>query len=337
MLRILKLAGFVLVDESIQPGGSFKWRGVSRAAMSNETNSQLVTFSSGNHGVAVALAGRRSGRRTTVIVPIWAEEEKVQLLLALGCTVIQTGNTALECEEAAYDLAAERGAEMPHPFRCRQQIEGYTSLWAELAGAYPEGADFVVPVGGGALLAAGVLHRKRSGARYHLFGVEPTDCACIETSLNAGRSTPVSSRSRFAPALNVNQAPEIVLDLVNGTSDLEFCRVGDEEMATAAIIMASHGMNLDPAAAAGVACVLFGEMRRRYRNLVVLITGRGAKVSAERLREDGILCLSDREIEGIAPAEMRRTLSRSGLVSARGLKTIVPCSSRPSGWPLTVS
>ena len=299
MLRTIEIAGATLIDESAQPGGSFKSRGTAAAITSHGDRRPLVTFSSGNHGIAVAMQAQRFKRRALIVVPEWAEPDKVALLRRLGCTVSRAGTSALACEKIAQDLVAEHDGELLHPYRSRRQIAGYTSLWSEIVQAFPGGADIVVPVGAGALLAAGVLHKMRSSARYHLIGAEPSRCATLAAALSAGRPVALETRSVFAPALNVNESPAEVLELAC-KDDLDLHQVSDEEMAAAAFIMDKSGMQIDPAATAGVACILFRTLRRRFSNLVVIITGRGAQVSSARLREQGLLSLSDAELSSIA-------------------------------------
>lgn len=91
------------------------------------------------------------------------------------------------------------------------------------------------------------------------------------------------------------------MELLRFADDLDLYQVNDSEMAAAAVLMGDRGFGIDPAAAAGVACALFRVVRRKHKDLVVIITGRGAKVSAERLREEGLLDLPDNEIQEVAP------------------------------------
>ncbi len=305
MLRIVQCIGLVMIDESAQKGGSFKWRGVQAQLARLQAQHITVTFSSGNHGVSVALAAQQRGSHAIVVVPEWVEPDKHRLLHGLGCTVVRKGSSALECERAAQEIRDACDGVLLHPFRSRRQIAGYTTLWAELAETFPDGADVIVPVGAGGLLASGVLYRAQARARYHLIGAEPARCSSLSQGLSAGRPYPLATRSMFAAGLNVNEAPEEVLELIMQTDDLDLYKVEDHEMATAAVMLSAHGMGIDSAASAGVACALFREIRRHHRVLLVILTGRGAKVTSVRLREQGLLNLTDREIGTIAPRTHR--------------------------------
>jgi len=67
-----KIGGRILIKaESTQLTGSFKFRGAYNKLriLSNNGVTSVITFSSGNHGSAVALAGKLLGITTTVVNP----------------------------------------------------------------------------------------------------------------------------------------------------------------------------------------------------------------------------------------------------------------------------
>ena len=67
--------------ESLQPAGSFKIRGafnfVSQLS-EEELERGVITYSSGNHAQALALAARSKGMRAVVVMPTTASRVKVQ-------------------------------------------------------------------------------------------------------------------------------------------------------------------------------------------------------------------------------------------------------------------
>ena len=72
---------FFLKCESLQPGGAFKIRGaynmVARLAPEQRARG-VITYSSGNHGQAVALAARQLGAPAVVVMPTTAPPIKVE-------------------------------------------------------------------------------------------------------------------------------------------------------------------------------------------------------------------------------------------------------------------
>src|SRR3982750_4536399 len=84
--------------ESLQPGGAFKIRGAYNmvAQLTSDQRSRgVITYSSGNHGQAVALAARSLGVPAIVVMPTTAPAIKVNGARAFGAEVIFEGTTSL--------------------------------------------------------------------------------------------------------------------------------------------------------------------------------------------------------------------------------------------------
>ncbi len=80
--------------ELLQHTGSFKVRGAFHSVLSApEQPKLLVAASGGNHGMAVAHAGRALGVPTSIFVPSAAPEVKVRAIAALGAEATQVGTT----------------------------------------------------------------------------------------------------------------------------------------------------------------------------------------------------------------------------------------------------
>ena len=69
--------------ENLQVSGSFKWRGAVNALVHSRSRC-VVTGSSGNHAIALALAGQMLGVGTVVVMPPEASGWKRARLEALG-------------------------------------------------------------------------------------------------------------------------------------------------------------------------------------------------------------------------------------------------------------
>src|SRR3982751_5359915 len=85
--------------ESLQPGGAFKIRGaynmVAQLTASQRARG-VITYSSGNHGQAVAIAARALGAPAVVVMPTTAPRIKVDGTRAFGAEVIFEGTTTLD-------------------------------------------------------------------------------------------------------------------------------------------------------------------------------------------------------------------------------------------------
>src|SRR3954452_14705439 len=84
--------------ENLQPMGAFKLRGATNmlARLTPEQRAAgVITYSSGNHGLAVAAAGRALGTRAVIVVPETVATVKVDGIRRAGAEVITAGTTVL--------------------------------------------------------------------------------------------------------------------------------------------------------------------------------------------------------------------------------------------------
>ena len=97
-----------LKAENLQRIGAFKARGAMHAVghlSEAERARGVITFSSGNHAQAVALAARSYGCAATIVMPTDAPRIKVAGVRALGGEVIFAGTTSDERRTVALELA----------------------------------------------------------------------------------------------------------------------------------------------------------------------------------------------------------------------------------------
>ena len=105
--------------ENLQPMGAFKMRGASNmlARLAPDARARgVITYSSGNHGQAVALAASRLGVPSIVIMPETAPHMKVDATRAYGAEVEFAGRTSVDRRQRAEEIAAARGLTIVPPF-----------------------------------------------------------------------------------------------------------------------------------------------------------------------------------------------------------------------------
>ncbi len=100
MLDVSSVAGrpLWLKCESLQPGGAFKIRGAYNMVgqlPEEDRRRGVITYSSGNHGQAVALAARALGAPSVVVMPTTAPKIKVEGAKNFGAEVVFEGTTSL--------------------------------------------------------------------------------------------------------------------------------------------------------------------------------------------------------------------------------------------------
>jgi len=190
--------------ESLQPGGAFKIRGAYNmvAQLTSDQRSRgVITYSSGNHGQAVALAARSVGAPAVVVMPTTAPAIKVNGARAFGAEVIFEGTTSLHRRARAEAEATARGLTMVPPFDHEWIIAGQGTLGLELLDQQPDVATVLVPVGGGGLISGVAAAIKQSKPSVQIVGVEPSGAAKMKASIDAGSIQTLASTHTIADGL----------------------------------------------------------------------------------------------------------------------------------------
>ena len=120
----------------------------------DERRRGVITYSSGNHGQAMALAARELGAPAVVVMPKTASRVKVEGARSFGAEVIFDGTTSVERRDRAEREADARGLTMVPPFDHPWIIAGQGTAGLEILEQRPDVASVLVPIGGGGLIAA---------------------------------------------------------------------------------------------------------------------------------------------------------------------------------------
>jgi len=152
VLDVSDLAGrpLLLKCEPQQPGGAFKIRGATNMLMRLPADARargVITYSSGNHGQAVALAASRLGAPAVVVMPTTAPAIKVNGVKRWGGETILEGTTSADRRKRAEAEAAARGLTMVPPFDHEWIIEGQGTCGLEILEQVPDVEVVVVPMG----------------------------------------------------------------------------------------------------------------------------------------------------------------------------------------------
>jgi threonine dehydratase len=162
--------------ENFQRGGAFKFRGAYNALSRlspDERRRGVVTFSSGNHAQAIALAGRILGIPRTIVMPDDAPEVKRAATAGYGAEIIIYDRARQHREEIGRQLAEERGLTLIPPFDHPHIIAGQGTAARELLEEVGPLDALLVPCGGGGLLSGSALSARALSPDCHIVGVEP--------------------------------------------------------------------------------------------------------------------------------------------------------------------
>lgn len=245
--------------ESLQASGSFKARGAlsKLLALEGPTRARgVVTASGGNHGLAVAYAGRTLDVPTTVFLPSRTSAAKAQRLERWGATVVRAGDVWDDAHEAALAHAARTGATYIHPFADPDVVAGQGTIALEVLRRAPETDAFVVAIGGGGLAAGVAAAAKQLRPGIRVVGVEPVGAPTLAESLRANEVVELARIDTAATTLAPRRSDAYNLAILREALD-DIVLVTDDAMRDAArFLLEEAGVGAELSGAAAVAAVL---------------------------------------------------------------------------------
>jgi threonine dehydratase len=280
---------FFLKCENLQPAGAFKIRGAYNmvAQLSpDERAAGVITYSSGNHGQAMAFAARMLGAPAVVVMPTTAPEVKVSGARALGAEVILEGTTSSERKVRAEAEAAARGLTMVPPFDHPWIIAGQATAGLEILDACPDVAAVIAPIGGGGLAAGVAAAVKQLRPEVAVIGVEPVGAAAMKVSLEQGHPVTLPKTGSIADGLLPVRPGDITFAHVRKFVD-RVITVEDPDIIAAVLwIFTNAKIVAEPSGAVTTAAVRAGALDAaiNVRGPVVAIVS-GGNMSPKRLAE----------------------------------------------------
>lgn len=203
-LRFVEPLNAYLKLESMQPMGAFKLRGAYNAIrrLPQAARRQgVITYSSGNHGQAVAYAAQLIGVRAVIVMPETAPPVKVAGVKKWGGEVVFAGRTSEDRQRRAEEIAAREGLAIVPPFDHPDIVAGQATVGLEIAEQLPDVRTVVVPVGGGGLIAGVVTGLAAAESSATVWGVEPSGAPKLTRSLEAGRPVRLDRTASLADGL----------------------------------------------------------------------------------------------------------------------------------------
>jgi threonine dehydratase len=275
--------------ESLQPAGAFKIRGaynmVSQLTADQRARG-VITYSSGNHGQAMALAAQRLGAPAVVVMPTTAPKIKIEGAKSFGAEVILAGTTSNDRRERAEKEAAARGLTMVPPFDHEWIIAGQGTAGLEILEQRPDVAAVLVPIGGGGFVSGVAAAIKQSRPDVKVIGVEPLGAAAMKASVEAGHLVTLPSTHSIADGLMPVRPGDLTFAHVQKFVDAVIT-VDDPAIVDAVLwIFASAKLVAEPSGAATTAAVLSGALDAAVRvsgPVVAIISG--GNMDAGRLVE----------------------------------------------------
>jgi threonine dehydratase len=278
-LRYVEALGAHLKLENEQPVGAFKIRGAYNAIrkLPDPVRKRgVITFSSGNHGQAVAYAAKQFGVRAVIVMPETAPAVKVEGVKRWGGEVVLAGRTSEDRRTKAEELATREGLAVVPPFDHPDIVAGQATIALEIVEQLPEVETVLVPVGGGGLISGVVAGLAAARSRAKVWGVEPAGAPKLKRSLEAGAPVRLERTASIADGLitlNVGGIPfaelEAHRDRLRGVVLVEDDSIRDAVQ----FLWRTCQLAVEPSGAATTAALLSGAVRPSGVTVLVVSGG----------------------------------------------------------------
>lgn len=171
--------------EFLQHAGSFKTRGAFANLLTRSIpTAGVAAASGGNHGLAVAYAAWKLGKRATIFVPSISSPVKVERIRGLAATLVIAGDRYADALAECERWVGESGALPIHAFEQEETLLGQGTVGLELETQAPGLDSLLVACGGGGLI--GGIAAWYQG-RVRIISVEPEGSPTLAHALAAGR------------------------------------------------------------------------------------------------------------------------------------------------------
>jgi len=265
-----------LKAENFQRVGAFKFRGAYNAICQlsrDQLRAGVVTYSSGNHAQAVALAARIVGTTAVILMPEDAPASKLEATRGYGAEVVLYDRYSGDRIAQGRQLAAERGLTLIPPYDDRNVIAGQGTVALELLEETGPLDMLVVPVGGGGLMAGCATVAKALHPDVCMIGVEPENADDTKQSLAAGRRVSIPVPRTMADGLALDTPGELTFAINRRLVD-DIVLVSDDDIRSAmALAFERLRVVLEPSGAASLAALLSARIAPIPPRVGVVLSG----------------------------------------------------------------
>jgi threonine dehydratase len=262
--------------ENLQRIGAFKIRGAYNAIAQftpQQRAGGVVTFSSGNHAQAIALAAQLLGVKAVIVMPQDAPQTKLAATRGYGAEVRLYDRYAQDPVAIVTALAGQHGMTLIPPFDHPHVMAGQGTLAKELIEDVGPLDLLVTPVGGGGLLSgcATAAHHLSPGCR--LYGVEPEAGNDAQQSLAAGHIVRIATPKTIADAAQSRNVGEYTFPVLQARVQA-ILTVSDAQLVETMKFMASRmKLVVEPTGCLAAAAVMHGKLDVKGLRVGVVLSG----------------------------------------------------------------
>ncbi len=278
--RLSELTGMqvFLKHEQMQHTGSFKYRGALNCILSlsqQEREAGVLTASSGNHGMACAMAAKAASVPLTVYVPNNASKLKLKKIRDLGATVKVADGDCLVAETQARMEAKQQHKVYISPYNDSTVMAGQGTIGYELVQQHSKLDAVFIAVGGGGLVGGVGAYLKTIQPHTQIIGCWPQNSPAMAKCLEAGEIMHVDESSTLSDGTAGN--------VEEGAITFGVCQqvIDDQVLVTEAAIreqmlnmMKYEQLIIEGAAAVAIAGAIDFAPRLKDKNVAIVLCGR---------------------------------------------------------------
>jgi threonine dehydratase len=247
--------------ENFQRTGSFKFRGAyhALARLSPEQRSHgVLTYSSGNHAQAIALAGWLLDIPTTIVMPADAPAVKQAATRGYGAEVVLYDRAVTTREAVAESMTGDRPVTFIPPYDHPDVIAGQGTAAKELLEEVGDLDALLVCCGGGGLLSGSAIAVRHLSPHCRVIGVEPELGDDATRSFHTKTLQTVHNPNTIADGARTPSLGHLTFPLVLRYVD-EMVTVSDAQLLAAmAFLWERLKLVVEPTGALGTAALLHG-------------------------------------------------------------------------------
>jgi len=264
--------------ECLQNTGSFKVRGAANKILSlsdKEKEKGVITFSTGNHGKAVAYVAAQTGIKVLVCLSEHVAAYRVEMIRALGAEVSLKGRSQDEAEKNYQQLMTSRELAPVVPFDDPKIIAGQGTIALEILSTLPDTDVLMIPLSGGGLLSGMAMVAKSINPHIQVVGLSIERSPAMLKSLNAGMPVQVEENDSIADSLlgGIGFDNQYTLPMVQKFAD-EHLLISEEEIKDGMFyIFNNHRLIVEGAGAVAIGALIHQKIRVNGKKVVALLSG----------------------------------------------------------------
>jgi len=262
--------------ENLQRGGAFKFRGAYNAisALPEAVRARgVLSFSSGNHAQAIALASQLLGIPATIVMPSDAPAAKIAATRGYGAEVVLYDRYSQDREALGRALAEPRGMTVIPPFNHPDVIAGQGTLAQELIEEAGPLDVLVACLGGGGQLAGCALAAAALSPGCRVLGVEPEAGNDGQQSFRSGQVVTIPVPRTIADGAQSTALGDLTFAIIR-RDVADILTVSDAQLvATMRFFAERMKLLVEPTGCLAAAAVLHGLVDVAGKRVGVVISG----------------------------------------------------------------